>query len=156
MDQSLDQRVIALLERFTDRPAAEITPDLLLFDDLGLDGDDAVNFFEAFGAEFPADLEFLYGHWGSYFGPEGWTLSNSAQAAMGICFIGMPIVVLAAWLGLPRWLCITSSLAAYMIWLVPLRMWPFKSKEVCPISVEDLTTTARTGRWTTASKPDLS
>jgi hypothetical protein len=44
-----------------------------LLQDLGMDGDDAVEFFEKFGSQFRVDLTQLWKHWRSHFGPEaGW------------------------------------------------------------------------------------
>jgi len=39
--------------------------------DLGMDGDDAVEFFEAFGQTFSVDLARLWQHWHHHFAPEG-------------------------------------------------------------------------------------
>ena len=156
MDQASDQAVTALVARFTDRPLARITPDLLLFDDLGMDGDEAVEFFDAFAAAFPVDLTPLYARWGRYFGPEGWTLSQIGHVSLGVCYVAIPPIVFAAWIGMPRWLVVICGLIPFLIWMFPLRMWPLKSTEMCPISIRDLMTTAATGQWTTGSEPDFS
>lgn len=156
MDQTLDQQVVALVARFTDRPVGEITPNLTLLDDLGMDGDDAVEFFEAFEADFQPDLQALHTRWRSHFGPEGWTLSNIGQVISAILVLSAPITVFAALTGVPRWLAISSGMAAFLIWFLPLRMWPFRPRALNPISVEDLVTTAKAGRWMTGSKPTLS
>jgi acyl carrier protein len=39
--------------------------------DLGMDGDDAVEFFDKFEKQFEVDLTYLQEHWNEYFGPEG-------------------------------------------------------------------------------------
>src|SRR5437773_2571583 len=49
-----------------------LTPDTTLFDDLGIDGDDAIEFFEAFQQRFEVDLGSF--ELRRYFGPEGWPL----------------------------------------------------------------------------------
>lgn len=156
MEQTLDQQIVALIARFTDRPVGEITPDLTLFDDLGLDGDDAVEFFKAFEADFQPDLETLYERWGSHFGPEGWTLSDIGQVVFGIMVLAAPVAVIAALAGAPRWLAISFGMAVFLVWFLPLRMWPFRPKALSPISVQDLMTTAKAGRWMTGSEPALS
>jgi acyl carrier protein len=47
--------------------------------DLGMDGDDAVEFFfEAFGERFNIDLQPLGYEWDLYFGPEGFSLFDTA------------------------------------------------------------------------------
>lgn len=152
----MDQQVVALVARFTDQPVAEITPDLTLFADLGLDGDDAVEFFEAFETDFRPDLQALYARWGSHFGPEGWTLLDIGQVLSVIMVLAAPVTVLAALAGVPEWLAISLGMAAFLVWFLPLRMWPFRPKALSPISVQDLMTTAKAGRWVTRSEPDFS
>src|SRR5450755_1198605 len=39
--------------------------------DLGMDGDDAAEFFKDFAAEFQVNLDDLYTRWDQHFGPEG-------------------------------------------------------------------------------------
>jgi Protein of unknown function (DUF1493) len=50
---------------------AKVTLSTRLLQDLRMDGDDAVDFFESFGETFNVDLERLWLHWPHYFGPEG-------------------------------------------------------------------------------------
>jgi len=42
--------------------------------DLGMDGDDAVEFFQDFAEKFSVDLTELGDEWDRYFGPEGFSL----------------------------------------------------------------------------------
>ena len=53
-------------------PAATLKPETTLFGDLGLDGDDATEFFEAFREQFVVDLTGL--DLRLHFGPEGWPI----------------------------------------------------------------------------------
>jgi acyl carrier protein len=56
-------------ERGIQRDKLKLSDRLLV--DLGMDGDDAVEFFEAFEKKFGVDLTYLQEHWNEYFGPEG-------------------------------------------------------------------------------------
>lgn len=53
---------------------SKITRDKSLNFDLGVDGDDAVELFEAFAEKFKVDLTSLGEEWDRYFGPEGFSL----------------------------------------------------------------------------------
>jgi acyl carrier protein len=48
--------------------------------DLGMDGDDAVEFFRGFSAKFKVNLDDLYTHWDQHFGPEGGPLSDFSSS----------------------------------------------------------------------------
>jgi acyl carrier protein len=75
--------------------------------DLGMDGDDASEFFEAFEKKFEVDLTYLQEHWGEYFGPEGIPLPGQ------LLFV-IPTVVPALALGiifhLPSWIAVVLGI----------------------------------------------
>jgi uncharacterized protein DUF1493 len=56
-------------ERRMKREKLNLSDRLLV--DLGMDGDDAVEFFEKFAKKFEVDLTHHQEHWSEYFGPEG-------------------------------------------------------------------------------------
>jgi hypothetical protein len=60
----------------------KITPHLTLNDDLGMDGDDAVEFFEAFAEKFSVDLKQLGEEWNLYFNPEGVSLFGTPDGLL--------------------------------------------------------------------------
>ena len=116
----------------------------VLLDDLGIDGDEASDFFIAFGAEFEVDLEPLYRNWSSYFGPEGFPISVGLLMVVMACVVAVP----AAIIGLPSWAVIGLSLAASFGWLFGLRAWPLSlGKALEPLTIEDLIHAAQASRW---------
>ncbi len=68
----LAEDIIAFVARETGIHPSKLTLSTRLLDDLGIDGDDAVEFFEHFEQAFGVDLsDFPYYR---HFGPEGWDL----------------------------------------------------------------------------------
>jgi hypothetical protein len=69
--------------------------------DLGMDGDDAVEFFESFAAEFNVDCSEVQSRWSDYFGPEGVVLPPAflvVSAAIGV-LIAILFPSLYGWAG---------------------------------------------------------
>jgi|GEM_PF-840528 len=148
-ESGFDERIRALIVRHTDvtRPLRE--SDRLL-EDLGLDGDDAVDFFEAYGTTFGVDLDPLHQRWAQHFGPEGFPLSFT----LGMVLIAAVAGGLLAFTGLPKWAVIGLGLAAAFGWLIGLRAWPLGRGQVAiPITVGDLNEAARLGRWPDPDRP---
>ena len=142
-DQSPEARVFDFVIRQTDVRRPLHLPDRLS-EDLGIDGDDAVNFFQAFEAEFEVDLEPLYQNWSSHFGPEGFPLSVGVVMVV----IASAVGVLAATARLPEWLAIGLGLAAALGWLFGLRTWPLnRGKTQTPVTINDLIRATQAGRW---------
>ncbi len=80
MNTDLSTEVFAMVSHFTGVRSQELTPETTLFHDLGIDGDDAVDFFEEFGKAFHVNLtDFKIAR---YFGSEG----------------GDPVSAIATWL----------------------------------------------------------
>ena len=142
-DPPSDEQVFAFVVRQTDVRRPLRHSDSLL-DDLGLDGDDAVAFFQAFEAEFHVDLEPLYRNWSGHFGPEGFPLSAGAIMVVIAAAIGG----LAGLSRLPGWIAIGLGLVAALGWLLSLRAWPLnRGKTPTPIVIDDLIRAAQAGRW---------
>jgi acyl carrier protein len=76
--------------------------------DLGMDGDDAVEFFEEFEKKFKVNLDYLGEHWDEYFGPEGTTGSGPILFA---CIGMLPAIVLGILFHLPSWIVVIIGLA---------------------------------------------
>ncbi|MDZ4111513.1 MAG: hypothetical protein U1E18_18205 [Brevundimonas sp.] len=123
-----------------------------MLDDLGIDGDDAVAFFEMFESEFGVDLEPLYRDWSRHFGPEGIPLSLGLLLVVIASLVAVPVALA----GLPLWAATGLGLAAGFGCLVGLlRAWPIKpGKELQPVTVADLIVAADTGRWPERVEPD--
>lgn len=108
--------------------------------DLGMDGDDAVEFFKDFAAEFQVNLDDLYSRWDQHFGPEG-------GPSFGFLVIVVACIIAGFWLRdrlvwLPAWAwgiaLIFAVILAYQFWF---------AKKMLPITVDDLVEAARSGRW---------
>jgi len=92
-------------ERGIKREKLKLSDRLLV--DLGMDGDDAVEFFEEFEKKFEVDLTYLQEHWNEYFGPEG----ISGTASFLFSSIAMvPALGLGIVFYLPSWVVIVLGL----------------------------------------------
>ena len=69
MNNDLSKEVFAMVSEFTGARPEKLTSETTLFYDLGMDGDDAVEFFEEFGRAFGVDLTDF--NIENHFGPEG-------------------------------------------------------------------------------------
>jgi hypothetical protein len=69
MKDDLENRIISLVAEERIDPPGNITANTRLMEDLGMDGDDAVGFFEKYRAIFEVDLTGI--RWGRHFGREG-------------------------------------------------------------------------------------
>jgi len=65
----MEEEIICFLSEFLNIEPDRITNSTLLFDDLGVDGDDAVGLMEEFSKRFNVDLQTF--PFGEYFGGEG-------------------------------------------------------------------------------------
>jgi acyl carrier protein len=108
--------------------------------DLGIDGDDAVEFFRDFSAEFKVNLDDLYTHWDQHFGPEG-------GPSFGFLVIVVLCIAAGFWLRdllglIPAWAwgiaLIFAVILAHQLWF---------AKKMLQITVGDLVESARSGRW---------
>lgn len=77
-----DEKIFELLAVEHGIKRGRITGRSRLQNDLGMDGDDAVEFFAAIERDFGTDLSRLYARWSKHFGPEGITLSQGLNSAV--------------------------------------------------------------------------
>ena len=122
------------------RKNQKLTSNTRLAQDLGMDGDDAAEFFEKFSQEFAVDLQDLRVHWNQHFAPEG-ALSLGAMAAIVLCitagfWLRDAIGILPAW----AWGIALVALAA----LIHHRLGKDKMN---PVTIGDLVDSVRLGRW---------
>jgi hypothetical protein len=64
-------QIVDFIAREAGLRTASVTLSTRLLQDVRMDGDDAVDFFEAFGKKFNVDLDRLWKHWHHHFAPEG-------------------------------------------------------------------------------------
>ena len=142
--EGVEEQILAFTAKLLGTKKDDLSWNSRLLQDLGMDGDDAVEFFKQFGQKFNVNLEDLYAHWHKYFSPEG----------SPIIFFGMLLVLLMCIaagfllrdrLGiLPSWgwgvALVGLVFVSYRRWLA----WHPKS----PIALRDLIESARSGCWT--------
>jgi hypothetical protein len=85
--------------------------------DLGMDGTDAVEFFESYATEFNVDCSDLQDRWDDYFGPEAapWLPGTKAVFITGSVVLGILIAIL-----FPRLHFWAICLLVLGIWIVVL------------------------------------
>jgi acyl carrier protein len=137
---ALEERVIAFVahERNIRPETISLTDRINL--DLGLDGDDAVEFFEKFGKEFSVNLKPLGHAWHEHFGSEGGLFWLGF-----VCFVLFAIGFAIHWIvnWIPVW---AAGISLIVVWVWPLRCWPIR-KTLTPVTVQDLVNAACTGSW---------
>jgi hypothetical protein len=138
----IEAEVIDLIAHERGLPRHKVTLCSRLLHDLGMDGDDAVEFFQDFAKRYDADLTALYHHWDRHFGPEGF--GSPMMFLSGIVLVLLPLPLMP--LGISPALIWGLELAAVLLWLWPLKQWPLKDKTI-PITVEDVVKAARTRHW---------
>jgi acyl carrier protein len=146
MDQKdwAEERVVSFTAKhWRIRKDRRLTADTRLAQDLGMDGEDAVEFFDEFQRDFGVDLVDLHMHWDQQFSPEG-TLSLGALAAIVLCitagfWLREAVGILPAWV----WGLILIAIAA----LIHHR---FAQDDRLPVTVGDLIESVRVGRWNKA------
>lgn len=148
-DVDLEENVLAFVRhRWAIPRRHHLCLESRIAEDLGVDGEDAVEFFKDFGKGFKVDFADLHIRWNQHFAPEG---SGSFGAIVVLCLC----VTAGFWLhdlfGLvPPWgWGIGLIVAATLIH----RRW-FTNGKILPISVGDLVESARLGRWTKSYSDD--
>jgi hypothetical protein len=142
-DISLEENVLTFVRHRWPLPRRHnLSLETRITQDLGMDGDDAVEFFKDFGGKFNVDFADLHLRWEQHFAPEG---SGSLGAVVVLCLC----VTAGFWFYdlfglLPPWgWGIASTSAAFLIY----QRW-FAKDTTPPITVGDLVESARSGRWT--------
>lgn len=143
----LEEHIVALVAEERGTEGSRIDLDSSLAQDLGMDGDDAVEFFKEFGEKFDVDLTALGGHWNQHFTSEG-------------CLGGPPlgcvvVVVAAAFAGgllhmaierIPAWASIIALIALFG-WICRKFFNYYEIEEKTPITIQDLVDAAASGKW---------
>lgn len=142
MPTDVEQQLIAMLAKECGLPIDRIKPSSRLSDDLGMDGDDAVEFFVAVKDTFGTDISLLEENWNRHFGPEG------LSCWLGVIVIPIAFLVgmIAAHFGLPDWAAFIAALIAIVAALWALNKIPSKNPLI-PITVDELASAVETGKW---------
>lgn len=115
-----------------------------LREDIRMDGDDAVEFFQAFAMMFDTDLTTLWNNWDGHFGPE----AASSWPAIRALIASVLVAILAgsAIPGIPMWALLV---AAFAMWfgLSRLQIAGGGDPDMQPITIQDLVDAAMTRRW---------
>jgi hypothetical protein len=139
----IEDRVYALVSEQTGTDRTKLCPDSTLSHDLGIEGDDAVEFFEHFGQEFGIDMTQLGVDWHRYFSPEGIGLGTLVIA-------GVPALLGAFYVNLkfPR-LGLLTIILMFVVWWLILYCWTrLRGPRGSQISIQDLIDCVRVGKWT--------
>src|SRR6478672_5829079 len=123
-------------------PREKVEPTDRLLQDLGMDGDDAVNFFNGLHERFGTDLTYLHEHWSEHFGPEGFSCWN------GLVIIPAALIggVVAGVAGLSTFWGVAITVALLGAWLWVMRRWGPPDKMV-PITVQEVVAAVEAGAW---------
>jgi hypothetical protein len=136
LDELISARVIAFTAHQLGRKPTKVTLEPRLGEDLGVDGDDAAEFFEAFAKDFVVDLSAL--RFAYHFGPEGIHLSWGFLALLVIIWLSIVTSALMPWRVAP-WIVGLMALLCYVYWR--------KRSSPATIRVLDLVQSAAAGRW---------
>lgn len=134
--------VIDLLADERGLPREKVNLSDRLLQDLGMDGDDAVDFFIGVHERFGTDLTHLHEHWSEHFGPEGFSLKN------GLVIIPAAIIggLLAGFAGLSAFWGFAVTAALLAAWLWAMRRWGPPDRMV-PVTVQDVVAAVDAGKW---------
>ncbi len=113
-----------------------------LLQDLGMDGDDAVDFFNSVQERFATDLTHLHKHWSEHFGPEGFSCWN-ALVILPAAVIGGVVAGVA---GLSTFWGVAITVALLAVWLLVMRRWGPPDR-VVPITVATVVAAVEAGAW---------
>ncbi|HMD39806.1 MAG TPA: DUF1493 family protein [Candidatus Acidoferrum sp.] len=143
MGDSIEERVYALVSRGSGIPREKLTSASRLSYDLGMEGDDAVEFFERFADEFKVDLSGLSQDWNRYFAPEGVTLAAALVVIGPILLLSFAIEKIFSGLAFGL-----SLLLGFLIWIFPFYYFMRRRSQRSPqISIQDLVAYAEGGTW---------
>ncbi len=152
MGASIEDRVFAFVAKETGFNRNKLSPTKTLGYDLGLDGADALEFFSTFKKEFELDLQDLYVHWDSYFGPEGVTLGTALAVAIPASLLALTVIRLLP--RFPAWLCF---LLGFSVWMGCLHWWSrWRGDRRPQITIQDLVDAAVEGKLTLRNPRPLS
>jgi hypothetical protein len=158
---ALEERVLMFTAIHSHVDRRKTSPMMRLAQDLDIKGDDASEFFDAFGKEFRVNLDQLNMHWDQHFHPEAGMIVSIAFIALGCITLAGSLLVLfgfGGWLWshlyfspyqvyrTPTW--VGSGIASLLCWVVVSH----RNRSSIPITIADLIDAAGAGRWVKSYK----
>ena len=140
----IEERVFEFVASETGVRRRKLKLSTRLREDIRMDGDDAVEFFQAFATMFDADLSPLWNNWNGHFGPEAasrWPSIRALIAAVLVAVLGGSAIP-----GIPMW---ALPAAAFVMWfgLSRLQIAGGADPDMKPITIQDLVDAAMARRW---------
>lgn len=126
-------------------PERQVTHDARILHDLGIDGDDAREMFEALHQRFGTDFSALNGQWRTFFNTEGASPREILSGVFAVLICGAAAGMLAAALDLPAIVAWGLAIA-----LLVCGQWSFSrwfGRELKPLTVAGLAEIVQAGRW---------
>jgi hypothetical protein len=144
MPDVVEERVFALISDFHGVKRSKMFLHSTLSHDLGMEGDDAVEFFQEFQKEFAVDLRTLWEDWYCYFTREGMPLATGLSIFVPTVMVGFLLNRLLP--QIPVWLCCALG---FVLSIFAMFCWGrFVGKAPEPqITVQDLVDCAHAGKW---------
>jgi acyl carrier protein len=134
-------RILELLAENRGMRVEQIWPESRLLHDLGMDGDDAVDFFSDLQNEFGTDFAVLDEHWSDHFGGEHLTLAGFIGIVVSV-FMGFAAAEIAS-VGHP----LLWAFGIGAIWLFAFGAWPLRGPSRIPILVAEVIASVQAGKW---------
>lgn len=141
---SIEERVLEFVAGETGVRRRKLKLTTRLREDIRMDGEDAVEFFQAFAIMFDTDLSPLWNNWETDFGPEAVSSWPTIRALIASVLVA--ILAGSAIPGIPMWALLAAAVA---IWfgLSRLQIAGGGDPDMQPITVQDLVDAAMTRRW---------
>lgn len=140
----LEERVFEFVATETGARRRKLKLSTRLCEDIRMDGDDAVEFFQAFAIIFDADLSSLWNNWDRHFGPEAASSWPTIRALIASVLVA--ILAGSAIPGIPMWALLAAAVAMWF-GLPRLQIAGGDDPETQPITIQDLVDTAMARRW---------
>lgn len=134
--------VVEMLAKERGLSPAKIEPSSRLLQDLGMDGDDAVDFFISLQKRFGTDFSALREQWSDHFGPEGISCWNGLVIIPAAVIGGGAAGLLGV--GVAGGIAITVALLAFWIWAMKIWGPPDRMQ---PITVAQMIAAVEAGAW---------
>jgi len=126
-------------------PERKVTPDARILHDLGVDGDDAGEVFDALHERFGTDFSELNGQWRTFFNTEGASPPAILLGIFAVLVCGGAAGMLAAALDWPK--VVAGGLAVALLVFGGGLFSRWFGRELRPLTVAGLAEIVQAGRW---------